>query len=69
MVIGLQFIMSDIPTGMQILTITPDFLAPPSMLCFVISQILGDTWSAFSRVSFSLAPGDGKERTLGTRLA
>ena len=37
---------------------TPDLTAPPSMLSFVISQILGDTWPAFSRVSLSLAPGD-----------
>ena len=33
-----------------------------------VSQILGDTWAVFSRVSLSLAPGDGKERTLGTNL-
>ena len=54
--------------GRQILTIIPDLPDPPSMLCFVISQVLGDTWPAFSRVSLSLAPRDGKERTLGTRL-
>ena len=44
----------------QILTITLDLPDPPSKLCFVISQILGDTWPAFSRISLSLAPGDGK---------
>ena len=41
---------------------------PPPMLCFVISQILGDTWPTLSTVFLSLAPGDGKERTLETRL-
>ena len=30
--------------------------APPPNRLFVISQILGDTWQAFSRVSLPLAP-------------
>ena len=43
--------------GRQILTITPDLPDPPSMLCFVISQVLGDPWPAFSRVSLSSSKG------------
>ena len=43
--------------GRQILTIIPDLPDPPSMLCFVISQVLGDTWPAFSRVSLSRSKG------------
>ena len=38
------------------------------MLCFVISQILGDMCPAFSGVSLSFTPGDEKERSLGMRL-
>lgn len=54
--------------GLQILTITPDLPAPPSMLCFVVSWILGGAWPAFSGVSLSLARGGARGRTLGTKL-
>ena len=47
--------------------ITPVLPTPPSMLCFVISQILGDTWPAFSRVSLSRSRGR-EGGNLGTRL-